>query len=239
MLNLCIDIGNTRTKAAFFEHGSLVHHYYTSIQDVLSDTKLLSSLDGLIISSSKMDIQDLEVPKHIKQVILLDHNTATPLVNLYETPETLGKDRLAAAVGAHSLYPDQLNIVIDAGTCNTYDVICKGQYLGGNISPGMRMRARAMHEFTGMLPEVDLVYHDDFIGKNTSQALENGAVLGTIFEIDSFIACIKEKYKVSDINVILTGGDADFLANHVKSKIFVNKNIVLEGLHEILKHNAH
>ncbi len=199
----------------------------------------MKDVDGMIVSSTKSRLDDVILPKAILNQVLLDHHTLIPIENLYETPETLGRDRLAAVIGANALYPKALSIVIDAGTCITFDIINNAQYLGGNISPGIRMRAQAMHDYTGLLPNVDIAYHADFIGKNTEQALQNGAVLGTIFEIDSFIASIIDKYKVEDINVILTGGDADFLAKHVKSKIFVEENIVLMGLHEILKHNAH
>lgn len=238
-LNLCIDIGNTRTKAAIFEQGLLVRQFYAELKEIWSDKKLINKVEGVIMSSTKSILSIDEIPTQIKNKIVLDHHTPIPIENLYATPETLGRDRLAAVVGANALYPKSLSIVIDAGTCITFDIINNEQYLGGNISPGIRMRAQAMHDYTGLLPNVDIAYHADFIGKNTEQALQNGAVLGTIFEIDSFIASIIDKYKVEDINVILTGGDADFLAKHVKSKIFVEENIVLMGLHEILKHNAH
>lgn len=237
-MNLCIDIGNTRTKAALFDADNIVGYYNYELNELMANEEIMCSVNNIIISSTRSIVQDVEYPEHIQTCIILDHETPIPIQNEYLTPKTLGRDRLASSVGAYSIYPDNINMVIDAGTCITFDIVDHNKYLGGNISPGIRMRSRAMHIFTGMLPEVEIEYNEDIIGRNTETALQNGAVIGTILEIDSFIESIKAKFDQKDLNVILTGGDADFLAIHLKSKIFVRKNIVLIGLHEILKYNA-
>ena len=169
-------------------------------------------------------------------MIILDHNTAIPIKNLYRTPETLGRDRLAAMVGAYVQYPKQNCVIIDLGTCNTFDLVDKnGTYQGGNISPGVDMKLKAMNHFTSKLSLPVRQYNDDPIGKDTTSALQNGAFWGTIFEIESFIHRMNALF--TPLNVILTGGDAEIFGSKLNSKIFVAPNIVLIGLHEILKYN--
>jgi len=127
--------------------------------------------------------------------------------------------------------------MIDAGTCITYDFIDgNGQFMGGNIAPGIRMRIEAMHDHTANLPLVDPILNKNELGQSTKEALQNGAVRGTIYEIDSFIRLIENKYGIS--KTILTGGDAFYFVDYFKSKIFVVQNLVLIGLNQILKHNA-
>jgi len=167
----------------------------------------------------------------------LDHQTPLPIVNSYGTPETLGKDRLAAIVGAWQLYPKENCLVIDTGTCITYDLLsADGVFLGGNISPGLSIRYRAMHEFTANLPLVSRMEPDDPIGQSTVSAMRNGAQLGASLEIDGFVKLFRKKF--GSLRVILTGGDADFFAKVVKSEIFVNPDLVLLGLNKILTYNA-
>ncbi len=236
-LNLCIDIGNTRTKTAVFEGQELIDYCEQSFQSfVLGET--WHSYDHVMISSTKSSIDSLKDILKKDSIHYLSHDTSLPIKNAYGTPKTLGKDRIAAAVAAHLLYPDECTVIIDAGTCITLDVIEKETYLGGNISPGMKMRSKAMHEYTGLLPEVDINFNPQIIGTNTRQALENGILYGTIWEIESFIARNKEAFSDIRINVILTGGDAKFLAKHINCPVFVDENLVLKGLNEILRHNV-
>ncbi|MEO0341013.1 MAG: type III pantothenate kinase, partial [Bacteroidota bacterium] len=167
----------------------------------------------------------------------LDHRTPLPIINQYETPETLGKDRLAAVLGAFALFPDKVALVIDAGTCVTYDLLNDHrQYKGGNISPGWQMRLDAMHHFTAKLPKPEGKILDDWLGRDTNSALQNGAYYGLLAELQAYIDKIKKKYPF--VNVILTGGDADFFAKNLKSKIFVNQNLVLIGLNKTLHYNV-
>ena len=169
---------------------------------------------------------------------ILDHTTNIPIVNLYKTPKTLGNDRLASVIGAQHLYPNKNIAVIDLGTCIKFDFIDKKRrYIGGNISPGVRMRIQAMHDYTSQLPIVDLKYNNSILGNSTESALQNGAVRGTIFEIESFIRRIKKKY--GKLFVVFTGGDADFFASYINYEIFVNQNLILEGLNKIIHNNEY
>ena len=167
----------------------------------------------------------------------LDTRTPLPVENRYATPETLGKDRLAAAIGAWAQYPGQHCLVVDAGTCLTLDLVtAEGSYLGGNISPGVRMRLRAMHAFTARLPQVDVGAYKALLGQSTESALQNGGLLGAVLEIEGLASRLSDSYP--GLITVLTGGDAAILAERLKSKIFVHLNLVLEGLNKILEYNV-
>lgn len=239
-MHLCIDIGNTRIKWGVFDGDTLVHQdaFERNYESKLAALFAEYPIDRSISSSTRQKASSMErlVSTHAQHTIL-DHTTPVPIENLYETPETLGRDRLAAVIAAAGLYPSTTSIVIDAGTCITYDVVnSEGQYLGGNIAPGARMRLEAMHHFTDGLPLVDMKMPSTLLGTSTTSALQNGAVQGTIMEIESFTARVKEVY--GGVNVILTGGDADFFGELLNTEIFVKPSLVLQGLNEILKYNA-
>ena len=155
----------------------------------------------------------------------------------YATPETLGLDRIAAVVGAVMQCPDKAVLIVDAGTCVTYDLLtADGTFAGGNIAPGIRLRLRAMHEHTGKLPLIDDAGETPEIGFSTETAMRAGAVLGVAYEIEGYIARLNKVYP--DLFVFLTGGDALKLAAKIKSRIFVDENLVLTGLNRILQENA-
>ena len=159
-----------------------------------------------------------------------------PIVNLYNTPKTLGLDRLAAVVGASIQYPGKNILVIDIGTCMTFDFIdSKRNYHGGNISPGVELRLKAMHHFTSSLPLVIRKNNMNILGKSTKEALQNGAFQGLKFEIEGFIKNLTNRTK--SLTVILTGGDAVNFGETLESKIFVDPNLVLKGLNDILTYN--
>ena len=169
--------------------------------------------------------------------IELDHQTELPIENLYETPETLGKDRLAAAVGANELFPDQNLLIIDAGTAITYDLVSeKNEFIGGNISPGLQMRFKALNHFTGKLPLVS--YSDEFqnIGRNTIDAIRAGVQNGILYEIAQTIELFNKNYQ--NLQIVMTGGDSIFFDKKLNYSIFVHFNITLIGLNRILEHNA-
>jgi len=192
-----------------------------------------------ILSSTKLvDQQLLEyLNKDFTQFIELDHLTPLPIANLYETPETLGKDRIAAAVGANELFPNQNVLVIDAGTAITYDFVsAENQYLGGNISPGLQMRFKALNQFTDKLPLVDSSAYFSEIGKNTKEAIRGGVQNGILFEIEKTIEIFAEKYE--DLQVILTGGDSAFLSQMLNADVLVHLNLTLIGLNRILEFNS-
>ena len=167
----------------------------------------------------------------------LTHQTLLPIQNNYMTPETLGLDRLAAAIGAKELFPDLDLLVIDAGTAMTLDLIERnGSFSGGNISPGMRIRFRSLHEFTKKLPLIEEADKYPSVGQTTEEAIRAGVINGMIFEIDGTIELLKKKYP--QIQPVLTGGDALFFERRLKSHIFVKFEITLIGLNRILEYNV-
>lgn len=170
-------------------------------------------------------------------LITLSHKTKVPVTNNYGTPKTLGLDRLAAVVGAASEYPGERALVIDIGTCMTYDFIDeKKRYWGGNIAPGVELRLQAMHHFTSALPLVKRKWNPEILGSSTKTAIQNGAVWGIKLEIESFIKTLTSKK--GHLHVILTGGDATYFGELIESEIFVAPNLLLKGLNEILKYNS-
>lgn len=171
-----------------------------------------------------------------RQHIWLDYRTPLPLTNAYHTPQSLGTDRLAAAVGAWSEAPGLPLLIIDAGTCVTYDLVSKrGVYEGGNIAPGLSMRLQAMHEFTQRLPLVEIPQMIPFVGRNTVEAMQAGGAGGMVLEMKGMISKYRRHWK--NLKVFLTGGDANFFANHLKTVIFVSPELVLKGLNQILLYN--
>ncbi len=166
-----------------------------------------------------------------------DHNTPVPITNLYESPTTLGLDRLAAAIGGSSIFPGKELLVIDAGTAITYDLIDNNNcFLGGNISPGLKMRFRALHHFTKKLPEMAPADIWPGYGKTTDEAIRAGVQQGMIFEIDGMIEHIRKDWP--HCTVILTGGDCFFFDKKLKNTIFVKFELTLIGLNRVLEFNA-
>jgi type III pantothenate kinase len=207
------------------------------------DKSLISSfnhfdINQIIVCSTRHIEEDwLFFLNKIAPTTLFDHKIELPIINLYETPLTLGKDRLASAVASESLFPHSNKIIINAGTCITVDFVDeKAQYHGGNILPGMQMRLKAMHEFTAKLPLVKVEYNNAIFGKNTEDALQNGGVKGAIYEVSAFVSEVNAHYPKN--NVILSGGDSHLFAKHLKFKIFAVPNLVLRGLNETLKYNT-
>jgi type III pantothenate kinase len=247
-MNLIIDIGNTRTKLAFFEKNDLVEKaiWDAITLDALSTKLKGQNIEGIIMSVSGQDTEGVD--NWLKEnffFIKLNHDTPLPIVNAYDTPQTLGKDRLASAVAAHFLFPKKTCLVIDGGTALTYNLLSnKGSFIGGNIAPGLTMRFKALHHFTAKLPLVEQntegVFRgddeNDMIGKNTHQAILNGVQLGILSEIEGFINRFTQKNKA--LQVILTGGDGLFLKDSLQIKdITYEPNLVLIGLNQILIHN--
>lgn len=237
---LCLDVGNTRYKVAVFDNCDAIIHFnsfYEFEKDIFDKIVEKYQIENGIICSTR-NIND-DVTHHIQSklnLLNMDQQLILPVDIRYKTPKTLGKDRLAAVVAATTLYPNQNNIIIDAGTCITFDFVDRSRtYHGGNIAPGIRMRLQAMNAFTDKLPLVEPKLNQDFLGKSTEEALQNGAVKGAIFEFESFIHHICEIFGPS--SVILTGGDANYFEDTNKNKIFVHSNLVLKGLNEIMKIN--
>jgi type III pantothenate kinase len=237
-MELVIDIGNSSVKSAVFINNG-IHKVYRS-QDATEELyDLIKDFDikSIIISSVRVDndeVVDFWTKRH--PTLFLSHETEIPVVNKYKTPETLGKDRLAAVIGARFLFPNDPVLAIDAGTCITFDVLTKNnEYLGGNISPGARLRFKAMDEFTSALPLVDDYEFTDVFGRNTEESMASGVINGLVYEIEGAMSRYEEAFP--GLKSVLCGGEARYFVNHLKKEIFANQNLVLLGLHKILKFN--
>lgn len=239
---LCIDWGNTNIKAAIFEDSTLKKLSNIRDDKALEDVShLLEAYKperGILCSVVKhADEINVLLKEKVSKFIAVDGHTATPINNAYASPETLGADRLALVVAAHHIYPGTNNLVICLGTCTTYNLVQKSRtFRGGAISPGLKMRLRAMHEFTDKLPEVAVDGDVMFLGYDTETCMQAGAVYGMAAEIDSMIMAYEAAYP--EFNAILTGGDAAFFADKLKSKIFADPDLLLKGLNIISNHNA-
>ncbi len=241
-MNLIFDIGNTATKIALFDRNEKITSFRTKqyswekLQEIFSPYQ--SKLEKAIVSTVRdtpefiIDMATLGIP----YVQILSHKTKLPFHNEYESPETLGTDRIAAVAGAYYLYPGRNVLIIDAGSAVTYDYLSGKSFKGGNISPGLSMRFRALHRFTGKLPLGSTIDKFASPGKNTLEAITAGVINGLIFEINEYIHTFEEKYL--DFKVILTGGDSGYLKDRIDHKVTYMPDLVLEGLNHILEYNA-
>lgn len=238
-MNLIIDIGNTRVKAALFKENQLFElRIFDSVSELLSDLSFIKQAQNAIIGSVVDDLTLFySAIDSIIPTLIFTHQTKIPLLNLYHSASTLGSDRLAAAVGANMLYPNKDVLVIDAGTCIKYNFInSKNEYLGGAISPGLKMRFKSLAHFTSKLPLIELdESFDELIGRNTQNSILSGVLNGSIAEIDGLINDYVIQFP--EIICILTGGDTEFLAKRLKNSIFTHQNLVLKGLNDILNYN--
>ena len=241
-MNLAIDIGNTRAKAGLFDEKGLLsvyaweHDHAENIRQVLYNRKVRN----VILSSVSEDEEFLIGPSaQYENLLILSSSTPLPFKLEYKTPQTLGKDRIAAAAGAMELYPGQNLLVVDAGTCITADVVARdGTYWGGSIAPGLHMRLRAMNLLTSRLPDLspDFELEPGRPGDSTAGAMQQGALWGALLEMEGMIAHFAARYE--DLVVVLTGGDASFFVKNTKTKIFAHPNLVLIGLNKILNYNV-
>jgi type III pantothenate kinase len=239
-LNLIIDIGNSQTKVGIFDQGKIVETIHTPIFDQALYTQLKSQYSTITkgILSAVADYNN-ELIKQLKAeldlFLVFDSQTPIPIKNHYESKSTLGLDRLAAAVGALTLFPNRELLVIDAGTAITYDLIDKdNRFLGGSISPGLAMRFKALNQFTSKLPEVKAAKQWPEFGKNTEDAIRSGVQQGIIFEIEG---AINQRLAVwPKCHIILTGGDAELFEQKLKMPIFVKPELTLIGLDRILEY---
>ena len=238
-MNLSIDLGNTYAKTGLFEGEKLIETNWKLTYPALIKYAQNVRPQKIMVSSVSYSEEQLqaEFADITTEIYLLKSTTPVPIKKLYDTPETLGADRVAAVVGARVLYPDKSCIVIDVGTCITYDLVgLDDNFYGGIISPGVRMRFKAMNTFTKRLPLLEPEPIPEFIGKSTKHAMQSGVMNGILSEINGFV----EEYSkgLTNINVILCGGDATYFANRIKNPNFVIPELVLIGLNRILEYNV-
>ncbi len=234
---LAIDVGNTRIKVAVFEKHTLLfqdvflkEEARKKIENIFE--KFSQITESVFSSVGKLENDVLELLQKSSKLNVISSETDFPFENEYATPKTLGVDRMVLASGATLLYPNQNRLVIDAGTCITYDFVTDNNvYLGGAISPGLRLRYEALHNYTAKLPLLTLEQPENFIGNSTNSSIHSGVVNGILNEIEGFINQYRQQYQV--LTVILTGGDAEFLAKNIKNTIFANSNFLLESLDAI------
>lgn len=241
-MNLAIDIGNSRTKAGFFEGGKLVDEMVFDQFSAVELAALLESNQGVergIIGSVG---QYLDWPPDFQaqeNFIQFSRKTPLPIRVDYHTPETLGLDRLAAVIGARDLITEGPLLVIDAGTCITYDLLSDDDiYLGGGISPGIGMRFEALHNYTARLPLVDWTFNEEIgvPGKDTVNSMKVGVLKAVTHELEGFIHEYSEQWE--GLKVVITGGDSKLFEKPLKNSIFANSNLVLSGLNKILSYNC-
>ncbi|MCD0464013.1 type III pantothenate kinase [Flavobacterium sp. ENC] len=237
---LTVDVGNTRIKAAVFEGSTVVENFVFEKNELEKKIKKIlkkfqNCSDLVVASVGNIEKQSFLAFEKELNIHFLTHEDIFPFTNQYSTPKTLGIDRMVLAAGATLQFPKQNRLVIDAGTCITYDFIDeKDNYLGGAISPGLRLRYEALHNFTARLPLLTLEVPEHYIGNSTKEAIHSGVVNGFVYEIDGFI----DEYRANFSNfiIILTGGDADFLAKRLKNTIFANSNFLLESLNQTFQY---
>jgi type III pantothenate kinase len=239
---LVIDIGNTKIKAAVFEQDTLIFKEEFSKEYFLEELKFFFKKNKIIkktIISSVANIPE-EVIMYLKNkthLFFVTIETLFPFQNKYETPQTLGIDRKVLVTGAVLKYPNQNVLIIDAGTCITYDFVDdKKNYFGGAISPGISMRYKALNHFTAKLPILEIEDPNSIIGNSTYQSIHSGVVNGILYEMDGFINDYLRHYE--HLTIILTGGDALFLAKRLKNPIFANSNFLLESLNLLYQYNT-
>jgi type III pantothenate kinase len=239
-MNLIIDVGNTRVKVALFKGDSIFDTYQFAkskiakkIKDIVEKHDVTNGIISSVASISEKEFKKIE---QLVPLLRLNHESRVPFKNEYATPITLGVDRIALASASVFKFPNKNVLVIDAGTCITYDFIDKkGVYYGGAIAPGIEMRYKSLYTFTDKLPLLDVTDPKQLTGNSTEESIHSGIVNGILSEIEGVIDRYKEKNK--ELTVVLTGGDTNFLAKRLKNSIFANPNFLLEGLNNILNYN--
>jgi type III pantothenate kinase len=230
-VNVCIDIGNTSTKAAAYSQGELIAYHKPFGVEQLNDYR---KQDATILVSASGKHPELEAYLEPSEFLTLE--TALPIELNYDTPHTLGRDRIATAVGAFAIDANAHWAIIDLGTCLTLDFLDKSRFMGGLISPGVQMRFKAMNVYTAGLPLVEQDYTISFPGKSTEQSLQVGVCQSIGYEIEGYIRQLNERYR--GLKIVDCSSIKLHFGKEVKNEIFARPNLVLEGLNHIIEYNA-
>lgn len=234
---LLIDVGNTRIKLFVYEGNVLLRNealpYENFFENFLIFFRSFPKIQESVLSSvGNLDTRVISFLETHTKFTQISYESTLPFVNKYATPHTLGVDRIVLAAGAVLKFPEQNRLVIDAGTCITYDFITdRDEYLGGAISPGLKMRYEALAHFTAKLPLLTYEDPNSLIGNSTAMAIHSGVFNGFINEINGFIADYEKQFV--NLAIILTGGDCNILSTKIKSSIFANTNFLTESLKEL------
>lgn len=240
-MNLVVDIGNSLMKVSVVDGADVVEAQRLAVDADIDVKRLQASYPTLrkaIVASSGVATASIasELCQAGLWVLEMSSTTPVPIGNDYLSPETLGVDRLAAAVGVVKCMGYDDCLIVDFGTAITIDLVEGGVFKGGNISPGMRSRFRALHDYTQRLPECDPTDEVLTLGRNTRQAIEQGVMQGIVNEIEGYISSFMDKN--AKIMLIFTGGDANFFDKRIKNAIFAKCDPVVCGLNTILEYNA-
>jgi type III pantothenate kinase len=241
-MNLIIDIGNTSTKLAVFQRDKvLIAKTVEGFSLVIEVENLLKQFNeikrGFVSSVGFLSEDELKTLEKRLPMTVLNSTLKLPFKVHYKTPNSLGADRLALMAAAATQYSGKNVLVIDAGSCITYDFIdSKKNYLGGAIAPGIQMRYKSLGDFTSSLPTLQKIVPKNSIGNSTHDSIHSGVINGVLYEIEGTVNEYQNKYP--DLTVILTGGDADFLCKQLKISIFANSDFLLEGLNFLLEYNS-
>jgi type III pantothenate kinase len=242
-MNLVIDQGNSLCKIGLFDVKNTLVHSVSCTEPSISFFETLfdefQPNKGILSSVKTLDAAVLSfLESHLIQFVQFDTQTPLPITNGYASPQTLGLDRLAAAVGAWSHKPGCPLLVIDMGTAITYDfVTADGVYIGGNIAPGLRTRLKSLNDYTDRLPLIEPAKSFPMLGDTTESAIRGGVMQGILFETEGYISTLKAQH--SNLFAFLTGGDLIFFVDKLKNGIFVHESLVLSGLNRILSFHDH
>ncbi len=239
-MNLILDVGNSLLKIALFKKSQLIQkfkfteNYKRNIEDIISENNVTHSI---ISNVGRIDDSIINILKESTNLLLVSNQLKFPFKNLYKSKNTLGQDRLALVSAAAFKFPKENVLIVDAGSCITYDFKNNNnEYLGGGISPGILMRFKSLNTFTSNLPLIDFDSIHQLIGNNTKNSINSGVINGTISEINGIIQQYCEEFK--NIRIILTGGDSNFLLKRIKNSIFADQNFLLVGLNKLLEDNS-
>lgn len=239
MRTLCLDLGNTRMKAALFEDGNLIQTEVLENDGIEKTTELITKFhpERSILSSVVHHDPRLEaLLMQNTRFHILNHLSKLNFTVAVGKPETMGADRLALAAAVVHFHPEQHNLVIGLGSCITYNFINKyHQFLGGGISPGMEMRLKSLRDYTALLPLVDKEWEFPLIGYDTKTNILSGVIMGMTKEIEGIVEEYRQKYR--NFNVVLTGGDCTYFARLMKNRIFADPDLLYKGLYAISETN--
>ncbi len=238
--NICIDIGNTQTKLGIFDNSELLETILLPelttefLQPILTKYEITHSIVSNVNNNLEAVAQLLQ---HKTNYLPFNHFTILPFTNQYQTPQTLGLDRIALAAAATNYATEQNILVISLGTCVTFEFLNRNlTYFGGAISPGLNMRLQAMNHFTAKLPLLNFIEPTHFNGNTTESCMQSGAFYGILAEVIGRIEWYKNQFGPTEI--LLSGGDCFLFEKHLKNALFAHPYLTLFGLNKILSHNV-